>query len=444
MKNLIVYSALAVFFIVYTALLLGFNTKRREVVVAKNVAFKSILARSAKSKRAYFYPFIHKDKNIILRKSNEALRNFYLSMDSMTNGFTKKVNIVHIGDSHIQADLFSGKLRENFHKDSSVGNGGRGFVFPYSAIRTNNPYNLKVTYTGYWTGCRNIERDKSCDWGLAGMTATTYDPNATFSIDPNTQAPLGVNYPVTRVKVFYDTHNPASYQVSLLNENVVMSRHIDEKGFVEFRLQKPVDKIIIGFEKTNSRQTSFTLQGISIENDATGVQYHSVGVNGAEVTSYLRTPLFENNLAVLNPDLVIVSLGTNDAYMMQFDEKAFKRNYGMLIQRIKRAAPHASILLTTPGDCFRRRRYPNFNNAKAVKQIMDLAEETESAVWNFYEVMGGLKSMQKWQSNGLAAADRVHLTRKGYTLQGNLLYDALMNDYYTSSGQLSKLRDTRF
>ncbi len=61
--------------------------------------------------------------------------------------------------------------------------------------------------------------------------------------------------------------------------------------------------------------------------------------------------------------------------------------------------------------------------------MLELAEETDCAVWDFYKVMGGLRSVVKWQNNGLAAKDRVHLTAKGYKLQGDLLFDALMKAY---------------
>jgi lysophospholipase L1-like esterase len=180
------------------------------------------------------------------------------------------------------------------------------------------------------------------------------------------------------------------------------------------------------------------LQGLTFESDSRGMQYHSLGINGAEVTSFLRNSL-EPQLQILNPDLVIISLGTNDAYMAEFDEKAFKRNYGTLIQRIKKVAPQASILLTTPGDSYRSRKYTNYNNAKATKQILDLAEETGCAVWNFYEIMGGLRSVNQWYANGLATKDKIHLTKKGYTLQGDLLYEALKHDYIKYTAKHSKL-----
>ncbi len=381
-----------------------------------------------------YYPFIHKDKNVIIRKGDEPLEYFYQSLDSLTGGTKRKVNIVHIGDSHVQADMFPGKLRESFHLDPALGNGGRGLTFPYRAVGTNSPVNLKVSYAGTWTGCRNIARTQTCEWGLTGITATTGDPDATFTINPNLNAPVGLTYPVSRVKVFYDVHNASQFTVNLLNEGIVATRRVDPRGFVEFQLETPVDEVSIGLQKSGPDQLAFTLQGVTLENDQPGVQYHSVGINGAEVGSFLRSPHLEAQLAVLQPDLVIVSLGTNDAFPTAFDPVAFKRGYGTLIQRIRRAAPHASLLLTAPGDCYRGRKYPNLNNAKAARQLLELAEETGSGAWNFYEVMGGLRSIGKWYASGLAAGDKVHLTRKGYELQGTLLYEALMNDYYAYSG----------
>jgi lysophospholipase L1-like esterase len=382
----------------------------------------------------FYYPFIHKDKNVIIRKGDEPLEYFYQSLDSLTGSTRRKVNIVHIGDSHVQADMFPGKLRESFHLDPALGNGGRGLTFPYRAVGTNSPINLKVSYAGTWTGCRNIARTQTCEWGLTGITATTQDPDATFTINPNLNASVGLTYPVTRIKVFYDVHNASQFTVNLLNEGVVATRHVDPRGFVEFQLETAVEEVHIGLQKSGPDQLAFTLQGITLENDQPGVQYHSVGINGAEVGSFLRSPHLEAQLAVLQPDLVIVSLGTNDAFPTAFDPVAFKRGYGTLIQRIRRAAPRASLLLTAPGDCYRGRKYPNLNNAKATRQLLELAEETGSGAWNFYEVMGGLRSIGKWYASGLAAADKVHLTRKGYELQGTLLYEALINDYYAYSG----------
>ncbi len=51
--------------------------------------------------------------------------------------------------------------------------------------------------------------------------------------------------------------------------------------------------------------------------------------------------------------------------------------------------------------------------------------------WDFYTVAGGKGARERWHGAGLSNADRIHLTREGYRLQGNLLYEALYEAYRT-------------
>jgi len=49
--------------------------------------------------------------------------------------------------------------------------------------------------------------------------------------------------------------------------------------------------------------------------------------------------------------------------------------------------------------------------------------------WDLYEIMGGYGSMGKWYAAQLTAKDRVHFTGRGYQIQGDLFYRALMKGY---------------
>ncbi|MEM6298335.1 MAG: hypothetical protein AAF740_06575, partial [Bacteroidota bacterium] len=121
---------------------------------------------------------------------------------------------------------------------------------------------------------------------------------------------------------------------------------------------------------------------------------------------------------------------TNDAYFSPFDDKTYKHQYKVLLQKIKAVAPEAVFVLTTPGDNLRRRRYTNNNNVVASRRIQEIAQEEDNiAVWNFYEVMGGLKSVQQWYRYGLSQRDKLHFTFSGYQLQGQLLFEALDRSY---------------
>lgn len=373
--------------------------------------------------------FVRYQDNLILTPYPEStLLSFHQAIDELIEQRRQKINIVHIGDSHIQADFFSNRVRSHFQTEKLLGNGGRGYVFPCSMANSHDPSSLKVSYTGSWTGCKNIQLSTSCSWGLGGMTATTLDVNASFTIDPNARNEQ--NYPITRVKVYYDVKSPQSYFVNIVTEEGLLEPcALSADGFAEFCLPKPQDKITLKLEKRFPTQTKFVLEGVSLENDDRGVQYHSVGVNGAMVTSYLKVPNLEKQLHSLEPDLVILSLGTNDAYSLNFDGNAYKMNLAKLVQRIKFATPRAAILITTPSDCGLPGGMINPSNVLARKKILELAEESNCGVWDLFTIMGGLGSVNHWLKEGMFAWDKVHLTSKGYRLQGDLLYDSLIQDY---------------
>ncbi|NJO03041.1 MAG: hypothetical protein HC880_16370, partial [Bacteroidia bacterium] len=279
-----------------------------------------------------------------------------------------------------------------------------------------------------WSGCQNIQTARDCSWGLGGMIASTNDSTARFTLDPNTRS--SQKYLISRVKVYCHVQDPHAYAIRLITpQGKQAPQRINALGYVEFYLDQPQEQVSFCLEKQHPDQNTFTLEGISLENDFRGVQYHAVGVNGATVYSFLKTPKLETHLRSLEPDLVIVSLGTNDAYTYHFNADRFKLQLAQLIQRIKQAAPQASVLLTTPGDCALPNGGLNTSNQYARAKILELAEETNSGVWDFFTIMGGLGSVNKWLAEGMTARDRVHFSGKGYRLQGDLLYDALIQDY---------------
>jgi lysophospholipase L1-like esterase len=377
------------------------------------------------------YRFINYSENIIHQPNpnGEGMRNFFLAVKQLESGIKRKVHIVHIGDSHIQADFFSGRVRDLMQLTNNFGNGGRGFVFPYAAAGTNNPQNYSVSYQGKWEGVRSVKRDAYAKWGMAGVVAITKDPNATLTINPNREN-NATAYDITRVKIFYPVFDKSSFNVTVVaNPSELVSSYMSREGFVEFEFSKPQEEITIKLTRSDPSQTQFVLQGFSLENDRAGIVYSSVGINGAEVPTYFRCEDFDRQLRVLKPDLVILSLGTNDAHVIKFDEEVFLTNLRFLVNMVKRSYPRASVLLTTPGDAYRARRYLNLNNNKVRELIFQVATETGITVWDFYTVMGGLRSIDQWQRNQLATADRLHLTPKGYSFQGELLYDALMDAY---------------
>ncbi|MDW7693086.1 GDSL-type esterase/lipase family protein [Flammeovirgaceae bacterium SG7u.111] len=373
------------------------------------------------------YDFVRYDLNQLQLFHADALSHYFEKAQRLQRTNDTKLSILHIGDSHIQADIFSGKVRNDFNSDSRFNLNARGLVFPYRAARTNTPYNYKSYYTGRWENMRAVKSKHRSEWGLTAITVLTNSTASTVTIKPNDGEQ---KYLITKVKIFYPNHDKNQFVPYIpIDEDNYITSYFTGDGFVEYTFDKPLNEVKLQLQKTADNQTEFLLQGMTLENMEPGMTYHSTGLNGAEVDTYLRCKDFARQVKVIKPDLVIISLGTNDAYMYTFNSSLFKMKYKRLLAQVSEAAPRASIILTTPGDGYRRRRYPNKNNEKAAEAIMEVANDLNLAVWNFYEVMGGYQSVNTWYKNGLSQRDKLHFTTKGYNLQGDLFYESLDRTY---------------
>jgi len=374
-----------------------------------------------------YFEFINYDKNKFdFPGDSLEFERFFSKMDTLMLRGTGKISIVHIGGSHIQADVYSGRTRERLQNFYPGMNGGRGSVFPYRISKSNNPNSYSTKSTGNWSSCRNVDLIKSCNLGLTGISAFTNDTLAQidFYLKHNTLT----DYYFDRVRIFHSMDS-LSFLPILEMVKVVRTEVDRELGFTLFYLDRDYNSFQLKLNKSNQNQLSFELYGISLENDDPGFVYHSIGINGASFPSFLRCNLLEKHLTALKPDLVIISLGTNDAYTTKFDPGFYKSNYEEMIRRIRNAAPSVAILNTVANDSYLFKRYPNKNTQLASDVIYDVAKEYNCGVWDFYEVMGGFNSSLLWRKQNLMIKDMIHFNKEGYILIGDLLFNAFIQSY---------------
>ena len=97
-----------------------------------------------------------------------------------------KIQVVHMGGSHIQADIYTHQLRKRFQELTPDMNGGRGMIFPFKIAKTNSPYNFSVAYNGNWEYCKSTQSDRTCKLGLTGIAVSTSDSSLRMTINPGT------------------------------------------------------------------------------------------------------------------------------------------------------------------------------------------------------------------------------------------------------------------
>ena len=380
------------------------------------------------------YSFIHPD-SAYLHDDSTGLHSFYEKLYKLQSTRTGKVSIVHIGDSHVQADFYTGDVRQHFHLD--FGNAGRGLIFPYRLARSNEPFDYKTTSPVKWQSKRNLYPDDTLPMGVAGYTIQTFDTSASISVWLKGQH--GIDYSMNRLTLFHD-RNLYNFDFSIYDSlhheiayiNMLSKSNTPFTSVVE--LDKAYDKFIVKPCPKDSSQRCARIFGMLVENGKPGVLYNAIGVNGAQVRNYIESSYFIDQMSYLKPDLVILSLGTNESLNgKNFSMKTFYKQIDSLVRAIQEKNPGVCILLTTPGDAFkrsgRRGRVKNPDIIEIRNVIVKYATEHDLAWWDWFAGCGGWGSMAKWYSAGMADKFRIHYSIKGYQIQGELFYKAIMKGY---------------
>lgn len=433
--------------------------------------------------------------------NSNALLPFFQSLKRLESLEENQVSILHFGDSHIQADGFSGVVRTELQK--KYGSAGRGLVFPYRLAKTNHPRDLYSQTNALWQAKRNILYFPDFPTGIIGYSAKTLDPNFVFKI--GTKTFNGIENSFDRIWL-YHANGPEQFDYLLLkteegrpieiweNERTPLTHRVGRKETVhtvakQYKISaswikkanhlksntlKPGSEIIVGYSnsrqpkvnnekltleplglissndgtsrkwnrtlidlgepmtevtlgglKTKAEQQEAHVFGLVLENsEASGIAYHTAGVNGAQLSHFIKSDFFIEQVVALQPKLVIVSLGTNEVFNNNLDTLAWARNVDTLVTRIRAEVPGVCFLFTTPPDSWKG-GYPRPLLDALSRTTYRKADELGFAVWDFREVMGGKGSMKTWNRARLSQDDLVHLTQTGYNLQGFLLIEAL-------------------
>lgn len=369
----------------------------------------------------------------LLGGTSEQMDRFVARLDSVVLFGTGRVNVLHIGGSHVQADIYTHVIRQRLDSLNGSLRPPRGFIFPYNIAKTNNPWNYRVTYGGEWTGHRNALRQFYPELGVGGVAAYTSDTLAWFAVELNTDTLH--RWQASRIHLLGEALHGSAVPHLIIADTIDIQPQTEENGFF-FDIGEEVDRFRISLRFDTLAAIvpdTFVVRGLIVDNDEAGLIYNSIGVNGASVPSYLGCSRFAQELAMLKPDLVVFAIGINDATLPDFSDSLFIANYEQLICQIRSVAPQCALCFITNNDSYTRtgrRRYKvNPNGLVAQQSFRAMARKHKAALWDLFDLMGGLESMAEWQNQNLSRPDKVHFSADGYRIVGQLFADAFLEFY---------------
>lgn len=247
------------------------------------------------------YPFIRYEDNTLQFPSGRAdFDTLYHKMDSLLSTGKGKINILHIGGSHVQAGYLSHRLRMNF---STLGDSvmtARGVIFPFRILRTNAPQNYRIGFTGTWESCRCTKPNGTDTLGLTGAAVSTGAPSASLTLRLN---PSGTSvWHFTRLRILGYANDTTAYPYAIHRGDTLLPQHDAATHSYLIHYPEACDTAHIRIHTGEGGR--FTLTGILPENDRDGMTYHAVGINGADVPAWLRCHHLPGDLKLIRPTLL--------------------------------------------------------------------------------------------------------------------------------------------
>ncbi len=327
---------------------------------------------------------------------------------------------VYLGDSHIQADFGGNVLR---HRLAGNRSRGRGVMIPFKAAGTNEPNDYSVALSQPYVSSKLMRTPWSTEMPFTGIGLQAQHRRHSLSF---TTPEAG-----RHIRLYTRGTSPEVLAVEADGTRVPFTALRDADGVTCVT----VDEAASEFRLSLGSDNSTVYGGVEVSGDSIGIVTHSIGNNGATYNAYSMAERFGSELAALHPDLVIIALGTNEAFGRTTTEE-LSTSIDNLLESIRSYSPEAKVLLIGPTECYRRRYIRrrgrrrrstlvvNGRCATMARAIRLHAEELGIPYYNHYALAGSAQAMRKAKVLG---ADGVHFTAAGYRLWGDLLGDALLD-----------------
>jgi hypothetical protein len=256
--------------------------------------------------------------------------------------------ILQIGDSHTSADFFSGEVRQRLQQ--RFGNGGPGYLpagRPHGGVRSSA---LKVSASSGWTYQAIQKSDKISQFWLSGFDAVAKVSGETLNF--TSDAPVvfdSIEIEVLRqpgggaIEVSLDGSVKSSLDLNATAVEPLVLR-LSPEGVPNDRVRK--------IEIRTQRDGSVNIASVGVFNRQSGISYSSIGYPGASIDllNKFDQNLMADDLRRLNPQIVVLAFGTNEASNKYLDPDRYRRNYEKAIDRITSTLPDAKIILIGPPD----------------------------------------------------------------------------------------------
>jgi lysophospholipase L1-like esterase len=361
------------------------------------------------------------------------LKLFYHALINLSSQDTL-VRVLHFGDSQIEGDRVSGKLRQSLQ--NVFGGCGTGFM-PVSEHRVHRLNVLK--YVSGWKKHKVFGSKPNGlhnKYGFLGYyhKMDSAKESSHIQLKKKRKYFKGVNRAETLTMLYRSESDYRDGEVLINNQRQPITGE-QVQGFVHKRTWLLDDFLENSLQVTFKQDTSIDVYGLSLD-CLKGVAVDNVGLRGSSGTEFtkINEVNLKNQLQLLNVKLVIYQFGVNVIPYVVNDYKFYENKVYRQLKLFKKLMPNAAILVVGVSDMCQKKdgefiSYPNI--AKVILAQRKAASRADCAFWDLQKIMGGDGSMKNWVNAEppLGEKDYTHFNRRGANLIGEKLFNALMSDF---------------
>ena len=383
------------------------------------IVFVALICNAQNETIDFEFPGYKQGSDTII--NHKQLAGFFAKLDSLENtDKNNTVSILHIGDSHIQADFLTREIRNSLQK--RFGNAGRGLIFPYRLTKSNESYDFRSSSSNNWKWETVRGRKRDFEPGISGASISSTNELFSLGLKINNRDSVDNSFDKLQLICRNDTSGLIAFVDDLKNNERRLLAFSSDSSY-ETTFERKSDQVSI------QSYGNLLIDGIVLKNGNKGILYHVVGINGSHYADYNQSPVFFSEMPFLQPDLILISLGTNEGVNSRVTSQAIKKEVDRMIVNIRSAQKNVPVLILTPFDNYYRRKKFNTYLGLVRKGLVEACQEQNIACLDMYDITGAYKSAAIWKAKGLITADRIHYSAQGYRLQGKMIYNALLNSY---------------
>lgn len=344
--------------------------------------------------------------------------------------------VLHYGDSVIASDYVSGTMRRRMQQ--RFGDAGHGFILVANPWEWYFHNDVEHKASEGWTASRITGPwTKDGFYGLGGVSFHTgKEATATFATTARGDYGRGVS----RYDVYYlEQPDGGDFQIEIKGQDPVrVSTRAADKASKKKSVTVPDGGASMTLRTLGGGDVR--MFGVVMERDA-GVAYDALGALGGRASLWGQQDgaHWKDQMGLRDPALVIVQYGTNESEDGGINEPQYQKALAELLDKLKAAAPDASILVAAPPDRAERTESGDLKTPKIIPRLIHfqhkVALEKEVGFWDTFKAMGGDGSMGQWLKKGLCSGDLTHPTPAGAQLLGDLMFKSLVTGYAAWASQ---------